>query len=214
MLFMTVSSPPLPIEAHFTCTEIEFLVARTMLDGKSLNELQDALVWDNEKIPRRKAVARVFSLWRHFASENDIPLFTSSTSERILRALEHSWNLSRRGLAGFVRQKVDSIICSAPSQNLLHATAEVQSDTPWNKKVWTDYIIALARLKHRSMTMTELAKAQGITTAGATGSISRIERLWHVERIQRTDDKRVFDVRLTEKWRELIEKIEQFLSAK
>lgn len=193
------------------CSREDFIAAQIILDwGKKWDKTSET-----KKAPLiNKNVDRILGIASNIAGKSNIQLGIPWTTEKILIALENSEKMVHRGLAWFVRQTVDGIICSAPSQRLLQATAEVQADIPWNKKVWTDYIIALARLKHRSMTMTELAEAQGITTAGATGSISRIERLWYVERIQRTDDKRVFDVRLTEKWRELIEKIEQFLSAK
>lgn len=70
----------------------------------------------------------------------------------------------------------------------------------------------MARLKHRSMTMTELAEAQGITTAGISGGIGRLERLGHVTRTSDSDDSRVVNVALTDKGKQLIEKLEKFLT--
>lgn len=56
----------------------------------------------------------------------------------------------------------------------------------------------------KGMTPSELADEGGITRATVTGLLNGLERDGLVERIQHPDDRRMFDIHLTEKGRDLV----------
>lgn len=55
-----------------------------------------------------------------------------------------------------------------------------------------------------SLTMTDIAKKMGHSTAAATGSVDRIEKLGYVERVHASEDRRKIMVRITSKGVELV----------
>ena len=54
------------------------------------------------------------------------------------------------------------------------------------------------------LTMTDIAKKMGHSTAAATGMVDRIERLDYVERVHALEDRRKIMVRITPKGEELV----------
>jgi DNA-binding MarR family transcriptional regulator len=59
----------------------------------------------------------------------------------------------------------------------------------------------------REMTMTDIARKMGHSTAAATGLVDRMEKLGYVERAHAADDRRKVMVRITAKGLELVAKL-------
>lgn len=57
------------------------------------------------------------------------------------------------------------------------------------------------------MTMTDIARKMGHSTAAATGLVDRLEKLSYVERMHAEDDRRKVLVRITEQGTDLVEKL-------
>jgi DNA-binding MarR family transcriptional regulator len=59
----------------------------------------------------------------------------------------------------------------------------------------------------RELTMTDIARKMGHSTAAATGLVDRLEKLGYVERMHAADDRRKVMVRITAKGMELVAKL-------
>lgn len=59
----------------------------------------------------------------------------------------------------------------------------------------------------RELTMTDIARKMGHSTAAATGLVDRLEKLGYVERMHAADDRRKVLVRITTKGLELVSKL-------
>ncbi len=57
------------------------------------------------------------------------------------------------------------------------------------------------------LTMSDIAKKMGHSTAAATGLVDRLEKLCYVERVHAADDRRKIMVRITTKGTELVSKM-------
>lgn len=63
----------------------------------------------------------------------------------------------------------------------------------------------------RELTMTDIARKMGHSTAAATGLVDRMEKLGYVERSHAADDRRKVMVRITAKGMELVAKLRSAL---
>lgn len=59
----------------------------------------------------------------------------------------------------------------------------------------------------RELTMTDIARKMGHSTAAATGLVDRLEKLGYVERMHAADDRRKVMVRITAKGLDLVSKL-------
>lgn len=59
----------------------------------------------------------------------------------------------------------------------------------------------------RELTMTDIARKMGHSTAAATGLVDRMEKLGYVERMHAAEDRRKVMVRITQKGVELVHKL-------
>ncbi|WP_009961459.1 MULTISPECIES: MarR family winged helix-turn-helix transcriptional regulator [Verrucomicrobium] len=59
----------------------------------------------------------------------------------------------------------------------------------------------------KELTMTDIARKMGHSTAAATGLVDRLEKLGYVERMHAADDRRKVLVRITQKGMELVGKL-------
>lgn len=59
----------------------------------------------------------------------------------------------------------------------------------------------------RELTMTDIARKMGHSTAAATGLVDRLEKLGYVERMHAADDRRKVMVRITAKGMDLVAKL-------
>jgi DNA-binding MarR family transcriptional regulator len=59
----------------------------------------------------------------------------------------------------------------------------------------------------RELTMTDIARKMGHSTAAATGLVDRLEKLGYVERMHAADDRRKVMVRITTKGLDLVSKL-------
>jgi DNA-binding MarR family transcriptional regulator len=66
----------------------------------------------------------------------------------------------------------------------------------------------------REMTMTDIARKMGHSTAAATGLVDRLEKLGYVERMHAVDDRRKVMVRITQKGIELVAKLRATLQSR
>lgn len=66
----------------------------------------------------------------------------------------------------------------------------------------------------REMTMTDIARKMGHSTAAATGLVDRMEKLGYVERAHAADDRRKVMVRITTKGLELVAKLRTALQTR
>ncbi len=62
------------------------------------------------------------------------------------------------------------------------------------------------------LTMSDIAKKMGHSTAAATGLVDRLEKLCYVERMHASDDRRKIMVRITSKGIELVSKMRNEIS--
>jgi DNA-binding MarR family transcriptional regulator len=63
----------------------------------------------------------------------------------------------------------------------------------------------------KELTMTDIARKMGHSTAAATGLVDRLEKLGYVERMHAADDRRKVMVRITLKGMELVSKLRSAL---
>lgn len=63
------------------------------------------------------------------------------------------------------------------------------------------------------LTMSDIAKKMGHSTAAATGLVDRIEKLGYVERIHAAEDRRKIMVRITQKGVELVARMRKEIAA-
>jgi DNA-binding MarR family transcriptional regulator len=63
------------------------------------------------------------------------------------------------------------------------------------------------------LTMSDIAKKMGHSTAAATGLVDRLEKLGYVERIHAAEDRRKIMVRITQKGVELISRMRKEIAA-
>lgn len=63
------------------------------------------------------------------------------------------------------------------------------------------------------LTMTDIAKKMGHSTAAATGLVDRLEKLGYVQRLHAADDRRKVMVQITKKGVDLVESIRQDIVA-
>jgi DNA-binding MarR family transcriptional regulator len=63
------------------------------------------------------------------------------------------------------------------------------------------------------LTMSDIAKKMGHSTAAATGLVDRLEKLEYVERIHAAEDRRKIMVRITQKGVELVSRMRREISA-
>jgi DNA-binding MarR family transcriptional regulator len=66
----------------------------------------------------------------------------------------------------------------------------------------------------REMTMTDIARKMGHSTAAATGLVDRMEKLGYVERAHAADDRRKVMVRITQKGLDLVAKLRAALQTR
>ena len=66
----------------------------------------------------------------------------------------------------------------------------------------------------RELTMTDIARKMGHSTAAATGLVDRLEKLGYVERSHAADDRRKVMVRITQKGLELVAKLRATLQTR
>ena len=59
------------------------------------------------------------------------------------------------------------------------------------------------------LTMTDISKKMGHSTAAATGLVDRLEKLGYVQRLHASDDRRKVMVQITRKGRELVDRIRE-----
>lgn len=64
-----------------------------------------------------------------------------------------------------------------------------------------------------SLTMSDIAKKMGHSTAAATGLVDRLEKLAYVERIHAAEDRRKILVRITQKGVELVAKMRREIAS-
>jgi DNA-binding MarR family transcriptional regulator len=66
--------------------------------------------------------------------------------------------------------------------------------------------------KEEYLTMTDIAKKMGHSTAAATGLVDRLEKLGYVQRLHAADDRRKVMVQITKKGIELVKRLRNVIS--
>jgi DNA-binding MarR family transcriptional regulator len=74
---------------------------------------------------------------------------------------------------------------------------------------FVQFFLLTALAQGDSLTMSEIAKKMGHTTAAATGLVDRLENLHYLERSHATDDRRKVRVKTTPKGNSLVTRIKQ-----
>ncbi len=74
---------------------------------------------------------------------------------------------------------------------------------------FVQFFLLTALAQEDSLTMSEIAKRMGHTTAAATGLVDRLENLHYLDRSHATDDRRKVRVKITPKGHTLVTRIKQ-----
>jgi len=74
---------------------------------------------------------------------------------------------------------------------------------------FVQFFLLTSLMQEDSLTMSEIAKHMGHTTAAATGLVDRLENLHYLERSHATDDRRKVRVKITPKGQTLVTRIKQ-----
>ncbi|MDO8536459.1 MAG: MarR family transcriptional regulator [Candidatus Omnitrophota bacterium] len=86
--------------------------------------------------------------------------------------------------------------------------AKMQTNELFKGKITLPQFFVLSHLdKQRESKMNELAKFMEVTTAAATGIVDRLVRYGYIARVYDPKDRRVINVRLTQKGSDLVKKI-------
>lgn len=192
------------------CSREDFVRAMKMLNSSASNVSADIdIILSREGDDNLK---RILWIALNIAKKHDIALWTPETSEKILASLEKSKFLLTQWIAQNVRRKIDGIIWAAPADKLLAAINTIQKGNKRSDKLSIDLILLLGQIKLQDNRMTDLAKYSGTCTAAITGTADRLVELWYVVREHDTGDRRVIFLRLTEKGRDFLHKIETELT--
>ncbi len=86
--------------------------------------------------------------------------------------------------------------------------AKMQTNELFKGKITLPQFFVLNHLdKHDESKMNELAKVMDVTTAAATGIVDRLVRYGYIVRVYDPRDRRVINVKLTQKGSDLVKKI-------
>jgi DNA-binding MarR family transcriptional regulator len=86
--------------------------------------------------------------------------------------------------------------------------ARMQTNELFKGKITLPQFFVLSHLdKHSESKMNELAKVMDVTTAAATGIVDRLVRYGYIVRVYDPKDRRVINVRLTQKGSDLVKRI-------
>ena len=91
---------------------------------------------------------------------------------------------------------------------LIQGFARRQANELYKGKITLPQFLILDFLnKKGECKMTEIARFMHVTTAAMTGIVERIKRCNYVERVYEPSDRRIIKIRLTDKGRELVKKV-------
>jgi len=91
---------------------------------------------------------------------------------------------------------------------LIQGFARRQANELYKGKITLPQFLILDFLnKKGECKMTEIARFMHVSTAAMTGIVERIKRCNYVERVYEPSDRRIIKVRLTDKGRELVKKV-------
>ena len=91
---------------------------------------------------------------------------------------------------------------------LIQEFARRQANELYKGKITLPQFLILDFLnKKGECKMTEIARFMHVTTAAMTGIVERIKRCNYVERVYEPSDRRIIKIRLTDKGRELVKKV-------
>jgi DNA-binding MarR family transcriptional regulator len=91
---------------------------------------------------------------------------------------------------------------------VMRGFAKMQTNELFMGKITLPQFFVLSHLdKHDGSKMNELAKVMDVTTAAATGIVDRLVRYGYVMRAYDPKDRRVINVRLTQKGADLVKRI-------
>lgn len=91
---------------------------------------------------------------------------------------------------------------------VMRGFAKMQTNELFKGKITLPQFFVLSHLdKHGESKMNELAKVMDVTTAAATGIVDRLVRYGYIMRTYDPKDRRVINVRLTQKGSDLVKKI-------
>lgn len=100
-------------------------------------------------------------------------------------------------------EKIEDLI-----PTVMKGFAKMQTNELFKGKITLPQFFVLSHLdKHGESKMNELAKVMDVTTAAATGIVDRLVRYGYIMRAYDPKDRRVINVRLTQKGSDMVRKI-------
>jgi DNA-binding MarR family transcriptional regulator len=100
-------------------------------------------------------------------------------------------------------EKIEEVI-----PTVMKGFAKMQTNELFKGKITLPQFFVLSHLdKHDESKMNELAKVMDVTTAAATGIVDRLVRYGYIVRAYDPEDRRVINVRLTQKGSDLVKRI-------
>ena len=91
---------------------------------------------------------------------------------------------------------------------VMRGFAKMQTNELFKGKITLPQFFILNHLdKHGGLKMNELAKVMDVTTAAATGTVDRLVRYGYIVRAYDPKDRRVINIRLTQKGSDLVKRI-------
>ncbi|QQL44653.1 MarR family winged helix-turn-helix transcriptional regulator [Sulfuriroseicoccus oceanibius] len=88
---------------------------------------------------------------------------------------------------------------------------DLSSDLNEGKVSYAQFFLLGYLDEQESLTMTDIARKMGHSTAAATGLVDRLQKLKYVERVHAEDDRRKILVRITPKGSQLIQRLREGL---
>jgi DNA-binding MarR family transcriptional regulator len=100
-------------------------------------------------------------------------------------------------------EKIEDVMPS-----VMRGFSKMQTNELFKGKITLPQFFVLSHLdKHDESKMNELAKVMDVTTAAATGIVDRLVRCGYIMRAYDPKDRRVVNIRLTQKGSELVKRI-------
>ena len=100
-------------------------------------------------------------------------------------------------------EKIEDVI-----PTVMKGFAKMQTNELFKGKITLPQFFVLSQLdKHGESKMNELAKVMDVTTAAVTGIVDRLVRCGYIARSYDPKDRRVINIRLTQKGSDLVKKI-------
>lgn len=190
-----------------TCAREDFIAAARIFDDAEEN-ISTAIAREEERWGTHAKVARILRIIRGRASTHNIVSWTPSSSDQILQSLAGSKTMQIRWIAEYVSRILNGPINSTPDNTLWPIIRKLKKPNDGYTLSLMN-IKVLAKISLEEYCVHELLSFFKIDNVSMSGHLKRLEDRGYIERYKKPwEDQRKYYVRITAKWKRLIEKIE------